>query len=322
VLCLSAAFAQKDNDGDGGSRDNREIKISVSNNAVTLESKTQSGKDKSFFSVGYAVNDARLEIDLRSKVDEGDTKDKARFKWKIGRVVEYLDNGTPAGFQEGDTIGASWDFKNKNFQFSDITTDQTIKTFQGVSQDGFFKLVGYISGGPFTTKEGNKTVLPVAHKFDITISPAANWWTQNGSRVAVLGWVMSAESTQTKEMDTDGNDVTAVTTKGKRIHFGAAASPAAFFNWDLNPNCTNAAGGLAPCPVIVSPLTADPSEDTSSGDKQAGNSNKKTSHAFDLVHPRRIFWDPMIGIGAGTHVVPSMLALALLVLAALLSNLA
>lgn len=121
----------------------------------------------------------------------------------------------------------------------------------------------------------------------------------------------------------------------KRVRFGAGASPDGFFSWDLNPNCTSAGGAIASCtfyssvlssalaglatlvfflgsyltvfflsvslsnlnlgPIIGSPLSDDANE---SKEGDSGNANKKTSHSFDLVHPRLIEWDPLIGINA------------------------
>jgi hypothetical protein len=320
-----------DNDGDGGSRDGRDrlervVQVQVQSNGVHVESVLKAGAQKDKFELDFQTNEFRLGIQLRAQFGSDGNKDSAFFQWKIGNILEYVDSDAVPGYQSGDRVGSVWNFTKQGISWSQLA-DTTVNGvvvhhFQGQTSDQIFTLLGHVSGGVFTAGPNNSvTITPVATKFDINLNLPNSFWTLAGSRVAIVGWVMSGSKDSARQLDSSGNTVTTSTTDGKRIHFGPDASPSGFFSWDMNPACVDSAGLSAHCPVIVSPLVADPNEDNGGN---SDNVNKRTSHSFDRVHPQSINWDPVLGAGtgSGTHAVPSLLALAALVVAALFANLA
>jgi len=48
--------------------------------------------------------------------------------------------------------------------------------------------------------------------------------------------------------------------------------------------------------VLTSAIVVDESDKTGEGD---GENNKLVSHAFDVVHPLKITWDPSVGVDVG-----------------------
>jgi hypothetical protein len=298
----------------------RKLTYSVSGKEVKITSETDGGANKNKYDLNYKVNDPKLEITLHSYAKDTDSSSKFRFKWKIRGVVEYVEANSQEGYQEGsDTTGTVWTFKNADFDWVDLpetTVDgQTVKHFRGRDKDGFFTLTGHISGGAFTSS--GQTITPVSHKFDLAIDQANGKfsYTLANSKLAIVGWVMSSSQFKVKEVDSSGNDVTAPSSNAKQILFGPDASPEAFFSWATTVNA-NTTSGVAAYNIIAAPLRDDLNETKENND----DSNKKTSHAFDVVRPRAIFWDPMVGLSSdGWRCRPSLFVL-LAVLALLSRN--
>jgi hypothetical protein len=295
----------------------RKLTYSVSGKEVKITSETEAGSNKNKYDLNYKVNDPKLEITLASYAKDTDSSSKFRFKWKIRGVVEYVESNSQEGYQEGsDTTGTVWTFRNSDFDWVDLpetTVDgQTVKHFRGRDTNGFFTLTGHISGGAFTN--AGQMIAPVSHKFDIALDQANGRFTYSlaNSRLAIVGWVMSSSQFKVKQVDSDGNEATTPSSNAKQILFGPDASPEAFFSWATSVSA-NTTSGIASYNIIAAPLRDDLNETKENSD----DSNKKTSHAFDVVRPRAIFWDPMVGLSStGWHATPNLLVFSALALLA------
>jgi hypothetical protein len=298
----------------------RKLDYNVANKEVNIKSETDAGAGKNKFELNYKVNDPKLEITLRAYAKDTDSAAKFRFKWKIRGVVEYVETNGQEGYQEGaDTRGTVWGFRDADWTFRTLpdtmSGSDTVKHFEGRSADGFFVLTGHISGGAFTT--AGQMVNPVATKFDIAINPAAGGfaYTLAGSKLALIGWVMSSNQIKVKEVNTDGSETSTPSSNAKEVLFGPDASPEAFFSWATSAS-GNTTSGIAPCAIIASPLRDDLNETKENSD----DNNKKTSHAFNCVQPRSLVWDPMVGLSGGVGtVVPSLTLILLAMVAAILN---
>lgn len=294
----------------------RDVSLNINADSISLRTDTKSITFKQRSEIRYQIEGDRLEIELRSYTRDT-TKTDFKFKWKVAGIVEYTENGAHIGFQPTeDTIGTTWRFDKTKFVFKALPDTGLVKNFQAQSTDLVFTIIGHISGSTFAAN--GDLISPGSQKFDILIDTTNFVWKNAGSRLALVGRMQSNSKTRTVVKDQIGNDVAAASPHSRRVLFGADAAPTAFFDWKANVTVDFANPPQSWASVITSALTID---DADKDGETEGENSKLVSHAFDVVRPLKITWDPSVGVGAGAFAdsAASPLAAASLPLLALLA---
>lgn len=259
----------------------REYRLEKENNEFKLESEAKAGTQKDKIKIEFkAGGNDELEFDLKYSTEIGDNETELRFRVKIDKLVEFVENGTEPGFQPGEEIQ---EVRLGDIGWKDLvyTTENQVEVITAETMDGVFKLI--IRYSPTLINERNFTLTPNSIKFDVLIS---NFDFQaNNSQLAVETKLKTVAKLEYKVQSFEEEQGFSEQEQEMALDAGEYKG---YFSW---AEIAIADGNTV---AVIPSETFDASDEED--DLDVGESASKMYFAFNATTPSEIVWDPKIGV--------------------------
>jgi len=235
-----------------------------------------------------------------SKGDSGGLT-KTEFKFRVMNLIEFVESGTNAGFQEGeDTVVQTFTFNGAWNNFvgpTDLPSNANgrLQTFSANTTDGFFRLESYVTEVLANLNFSAISELKpnqIKMNFDVDFT---NYYQQTGTYLAIQGRIKSGRrisgaedgTWETEEVSIAGED-------------GASSS----FSW---VSSAETAQGQT-IDIIPSALTYVETDDEDWAEY-------KIYFTFDTTEHTKFFWDPIVAVSGAQNIIAPIAMILLAILA-------
>ena len=244
-----------------------------------IESEAKSGNTKDKIEVKFETN-GKLEFDLKYYTKVDDNKTKLRFRFKIDKLIEYIENGTEPGYQPGEEVNVV-SLKEIGWKPLAYTTDNTTEIVTAETVDGMFKLV--VKYSPSLVQDRNFTLTPNALKIDIYVNNFP--YTNNGSMLAIETKLKTVAKMEIKNQSFEEENGFSKDEKEVALQAGDFQG---YFSWAEYAMADGKTVAVIPSKFI------DASGEEN--DLDVGETASKMFFAFNATAPKSVYWDPKLGV--------------------------
>ena len=258
----------------------REYHLEKKDKEFKLESEAKAGDQKDEIEIELkAGGDDELEFELEYFTRTGNVETSLEFEFEFERLIEYKENGTELGYQEGEEVSemeiGKQGWKNLVYQ----TVNQT-EVIIAETSDGVFSMVIRYSAS--IIKERNFTLTPNSLKIDVIITDFP--YTQAGTSLAIESKIETSAQKEIKESTFEEENGFSEREKEVKLIAGEYAG---YFSW--------AEFAIADGKEInvTSSSIQDDDEET---DLEPGQTSSKLYFSFIVADAKKIVWDPKLGV--------------------------
>jgi len=302
-------------DGTQGGTDDRDVQQTVGSSGIQFKSDSKAVVENKV-QIDIQVSGSggpgkRLVAQLQSFTKTSTTKAEVDFTAKFQQLVEYVEADMVPGYSANDTMGATIDLGNINYNFASVSNAPPVYISTATSSSNYFKITCKVGSSLFN--DSGVWTFTNGVKIDVDI---ANFpYTLSNSRLAlVMGFV--SEKTKFRTVESDNGQPTVVS-KRLSVRSGDTSGPVdAYFSWATTVDVTSPA---ATANVIVGTMAVVANDN----DDADTDEHVNMVYSFDAVQPATIHWDPVVGVsnsGANQLEVSAMLSLALFCVLAWIKN--
>ncbi len=217
-----------------------------------------------------------LSYKFRTKTETTKSKESARFRTKIKKIIEFIPSNPALGYQKDLDVVLSeypdglWDWEN----IVENKTSDTLSSYTLTTEDGVVSVVAHVVSE--TTESGDVVYSPDSFKFDLDVENYP-YVGEGNSTLAFAVWLDSDTKMKKKELvEVEDGD------EGLDVDFedGEAGGK---FTWVNTVKIKNGVDQLDTGIVMSS--------------EEDGDKSKKYFFSLtQLTNTSSVFWDPSLGV--------------------------